>query len=127
MNPEKQEERARKRAEVILKVRTGQMTAKEAAKLLGVSRKTYYEWEQRGLQGMMEALIDKKSGRPAKEQDPETEELRQEKAKLEMKLSLAEQTQEMRDLLDSYPGLKDLVEKSGESEEEKKSDRKRSE
>ena len=101
------------------------MTAKEAAKELGVSRKTYYEWEQRGLQGMMEALQDKKSGRPAKERDPETEELRQEKARLEMQLFLAEQTQEMREILESYPGLQELVEKSEETEE-KKSGRKRS-
>jgi transposase len=50
---------ARLRAELILKVRTGQMTATAAAAALGVSRKTYYEWEVRGLRGMLRALHSK--------------------------------------------------------------------
>jgi DNA-binding XRE family transcriptional regulator len=44
---------ARQRAEVILKVRAGRMTAAHGARLLGVSRKTYYQWEQRALAGML--------------------------------------------------------------------------
>jgi hypothetical protein len=40
---EKEQELARERALVILQVRNGALTAKEEAKLLGVSRKTYYE------------------------------------------------------------------------------------
>jgi excisionase family DNA binding protein len=43
------QEKARLRAEVIMKVRCGLMTAQQAAEYLGVSRKTYYKWEQRGL------------------------------------------------------------------------------
>jgi transposase len=41
---EKELKLARQRALVILQVRSGALTAKEGAKLLGVSRKTYYEW-----------------------------------------------------------------------------------
>ena len=55
---------ARKKAEVILKVRAGLMSVTEAAKLLGVSRKTYYKWERRGLEAMMEGLCERSSGRP---------------------------------------------------------------
>lgn len=33
------------RAEVILKVQSGELTATEGAAMLKVSRKTYYEWE----------------------------------------------------------------------------------
>jgi transposase len=40
---------ARERAMVILQVHGGALTAKEGAKLLGVSRKTYYEWEEKSL------------------------------------------------------------------------------
>lgn len=32
-----------------MKVRCGLMTARQAAKQLGVSSKTFYKWEQRGL------------------------------------------------------------------------------
>jgi len=41
MSLPKDEERARERAEVIFAVRSGQITAEEGAKRLGVSRKTY--------------------------------------------------------------------------------------
>ena len=104
----KQEEQARRRAELILKVRSGQMTAKEAAKVLGVSRKTYYEWEQRGLQGMMEALLNRPPGRPEKKKDPEKEQLKEQVEDLEQKLFLSEKAQEIRKLMEGFPSLKDL-------------------
>ena len=44
---------ARRRAEVIMKVRCGLMSASQAANLLGISRKTYYKWEQRGLAALL--------------------------------------------------------------------------
>lgn len=103
-----QEEQARRRAEVILKVRSGQMTAKEAAKTLGVSRKTYYEWEQRGLQGMMEALLNRPPGRPEKKRDPEKDQLKEQVEDLEQKLFLSEKAQEIRKLMEGFPSLKDL-------------------
>ena len=105
---EKNQEQAKKRAEVILKVRTGQMTAKEAAKLLGVSRKTYYEWEERGLQGMMDALLNRPPGRPEKKKDPEKEELKKKVEGLEQELYLSEHMQEIRKLMSTLPSLKDL-------------------
>ena len=40
---------ARERALVILQVRSGALSVKEGAKRLGVSRKTYYEWEEKSL------------------------------------------------------------------------------
>jgi len=43
MTKESQQEQARQRAEMILKVRGGQITAQEAARALGISRKTYYK------------------------------------------------------------------------------------
>jgi DNA-binding XRE family transcriptional regulator len=63
---------ARKRAELILKVRSGLTTATAAAFELGVSRKTYYQWEAKAFDSMLEALIDKEPGRPAL--PPEVEE-----------------------------------------------------
>ena len=40
------------------------MSASAGAKELGVSRKTYYQWEQRGLDAMLKALTEKAPGRP---------------------------------------------------------------
>jgi len=62
------QDRARQRAEMIMKVRCGILTAKEAAAQLGVSRKTYYKWEQRGLAALLEGLDDQQAGRPKKPQ-----------------------------------------------------------
>jgi len=40
----------------------------------GVSRKTYYEWEKKGLSALMDALEDKDVGRPqTSQEDPEKE------------------------------------------------------
>ena len=44
------------------------MTAAEAARQLGVSRKTYYKWEQRGLSALLDGLSDQEPGRPEKEE-----------------------------------------------------------
>lgn len=62
----KRQANALMRAEMIMKVRCGLMTASEAATQLGVSRKTYYKWEQRGLAAMLKGVGDQKAGRPKK-------------------------------------------------------------
>lgn len=54
---------ALKRAELIMKVRCGLMSASQAATELGVSRKTYYKWERKGLCGMLESVCDRPAGR----------------------------------------------------------------
>ena len=57
---------ARLRAEMIMKVRCGLISAQQAAARLGVSRKTYYKWEQRGLSAMLNGITDQSPGRPVK-------------------------------------------------------------
>ncbi len=91
----------RVRAELILKVRAGIITATEAARQLGVSRKTYYKWENRALTAMMEGLCERSSGRPALEVDEEKEGLKKRVAKLERELRLRQQSEELRALLRS--------------------------
>ena len=92
-------EKARLRAEVIMKVRTGQLTVTAAAALLGVSRKTYYEWEARGLGGMLENLEDQTAGNPPSPVSPEQVALQERVAKLEQELEVAKQTAEIRAVL----------------------------
>jgi hypothetical protein len=95
-------EQARQRAAIVFKVRSGQITAEEGARLLRVSRKTYYEWENRALQAMTEAMEEKPAGRPAQPVDAEKEELKTRVEALEHQLSMAKKTVEVRDLLHAY-------------------------
>ena len=99
--PTPQQDKAQQRALMIVKVRSGQLTAKEAARILGVSRKTYYQWEQRGLEGMIAQLQDQFPGRPAHASDPEKEALKTQLRIAEAKLEEARQVKELREILDS--------------------------
>jgi transposase len=99
-SPQQLDREARLRAELIVKVRSGVMTASEAAKQLGVSRKTYYQWEKRGLQGMLNALNRRSGGRPAIPLDKEKEQLSQEVEKLRKQIVLLEQGRKIREILD---------------------------
>jgi transposase len=106
---------ARERALVILQVRSGVLTAKEGAKLLGVSRKTYYEWEERALKAMALALENRPAGRPTVPVDEEKEGLRERVLELEKKLDLAEKTIEVKELLAAYEEFRDKGTKKNRS------------
>jgi transposase len=98
---------ARERALVILQVRSGALTAQAGAKLLGVSRKTYYEWEERSLKAMALALENRPAGRPSVPVDEEKETLRERVRELEKKLDLAEKTLEVKELLVAFDTFRD--------------------
>src|SRR5512136_176353 len=98
---------ARERALVILRVRSGALTAKEGARELGVSRKTYYEWEERALKAMALALENRVAGRPSVPTDEEKEGLRQRIRELEKKLDLAQKSLEVKELLAAYEEFRD--------------------
>ena len=99
---EKEQKLARERALVILQVQGGTLTAKQGAQLLGVSRKTYYEWEKKSLKAMALALENRPPGRPPALMDPEKEALRERIQELEKKLDRAEKTIEVKELLGAY-------------------------
>ena len=98
---------ARDRTLVILQVRSGALTATEGAKLLGVSRKTYYEWEEKSLKAMALALENRPAGRPPVPVDKEKEGLRERILELEKKLNLAEKTIKVKELLAAYDTFRD--------------------
>jgi transposase len=125
MSDFRDKELARKRAAVIFAVRSGQITAEEGARRLGVSRKTYYEWERRALEAMTEVLEDRTPGRPSTPTDEEKERLQNEITKLQNKLFVAEKTVEVRDMLHAYELQNAGAKKSGVSEEKKRKRRKR--
>jgi len=124
MSDSKDKERARQRAAVVFAVRSGQITAEEGARRLGVSRKTYYEWESRALQAMTEAMEDRAPGRPNTPQDEEKQRLQEEVTELEKKLFVAEKTVEVRDMLHAYE-LQNAGAAKSASEEKKRKRRKK--
>jgi len=117
---EKEQKVARERALVILQVHGGTLTAKQGAKLLGVSRKTYYEWEEKSLKAMALALENRSSGRPPALMDPEKEALRERIQELEKKLDLAEKTIEVKELLGAYEEFRHKGSKKNRSIDKKR-------
>ncbi len=103
---EKDKKLARQRALMILKVRGGNITARKGAKELGISRKTYYEWEERALRAMALALENRPAGRPPVAVDEEKQELQDRVKELEKKLYLAEKTIEVRKMLSAYEAFR---------------------
>lgn len=96
--PDKTQTKARQRAQLIMKVRCGLMSACEAAKQLGVSRKTYYKWEQRGLAALLDGLCDQEPGRPEKPVNEAEQVLEQQLAELRRQNQLLEQKMILKDL-----------------------------
>jgi hypothetical protein len=117
---EKERKLARERAAIILRVRSGALTATEGAERLGISRKTYYEWEDRALQAMALALENHAPGRPSVPPDAEKEELQRKVLDLEKRLFMAEKTIEVKELFSAYD-----VHEAKKNEKEKQKDGKR--
>jgi transposase len=120
---EKERKLARERAAIILQVRSGALTATEGAERLGVSRKTYYEWEDRALQAMALALENHAPGRPPVPPDTEKEELQSKVRDLEKRLYVAEKTIEVKEMFSAY----DLHEAKKNEKKEQKDGKRRSE
>jgi len=87
------------RANLILQVRTGQITAQQAARQLGISRQAFYKWEKRGLEALLNALQDQPPGRPKGTTDPEKDQLKSRVEQLERQVRLYEQRDNLRTLL----------------------------
>jgi transposase-like protein len=90
---------ARARAQLIMQVRSGVVSAQEAARQLGISRKTYYKWERRALAAMVEALGNRDHGRPPRPVDPEKAALQRQTQELQAKLDVLQQTERIRQRL----------------------------
>jgi DNA-binding XRE family transcriptional regulator len=103
---------ALKRAEIIMKVRCGLITASQGAQELGVSRKTYYQWEQRGLAGLLNNVSEKQPGRP-ENRTPEDLSLEKELANALRENDLLRQKLKLKDLVSDikHPSGSDRTEK----------------
>jgi hypothetical protein len=103
MNP-----KAQQRAELILQVRSGQLTATAAAQTMGISRQQYYQWEARALRALLSALEDQPTGRPKTPTDPEKENLQRRVEQLEQQVQCYEQKEQLRQLLNQWAARDDL-------------------
>jgi transposase len=90
---------ARLRAEMIMKVRCGLISARQAAERLGVSRKTYYKWEQRGLSAMLDGITDQSPGRPVKAVDEDRQGLEKELADARRQIELLNHKLALKDVM----------------------------
>ncbi len=90
---------ARHRAQVIMKVRCGLMNASQAADQLGISRKTYYKWEQRGLSALLAGLEDQPPGRPSHPVDSQQQVLEKQLMQAHRDNALLKHKMELKDVL----------------------------
>jgi transposase len=97
--PSPQEMQARRRAALIVQVQSGVITATEAANQLGVSRKTYYQWEKRALAALVASQQERPGGRPAMPSDAEKETLQHQALALRDQVQVLEQTLTIRQQL----------------------------
>jgi hypothetical protein len=104
--------KAQERASVIMKVQRGEITATEGARQLGLSRKSYYGWEKRGLMGLLEGLQEEQPGRPSHPVDLEKEALKDRVAQLEKELEAAKEVEAVRLVLQDIAKIQERKEKS---------------
>jgi transposase len=123
--PQTPGEKATLRAQSILEVRSGKKTAAQAAGELGVSRKTWYKWENRALEAMIAALTDRPTGRPAgPAPDPETLRLEEEVSTLRRQVQHLEGLERVREVMRTAQGpLSDPQTGPGEGTSRKKLER----
>ena len=89
----------RLRAEMIMKVRCGLITASQAAHRLGVSRKTYYKWEQRGLNALLDGVANQSPGRPVRVSDDHRQALEGQLAEAMTQIELLNHKLALKDVL----------------------------
>ena len=92
-------ELARKRIALMVAVRGGKLSVEDAARELGISRKTYYEWEQKALSAMAEAMTNRPAGRPRTRPKPKVEALQRRVEELQDEVIMLRETQRARELL----------------------------
>lgn len=107
------EARMRLRTQLLLEVLNGKITGVQAAKRLGVSRKTWCEWQARGLEALRQSLSDRPTGRPSQPRDEEKEAMRRELEKRDREIRRLEASLQIRD------ALRDLLDPVGDGGKKK--------
>ena len=87
------------RASLILQVRSGQITAQQAAQQLGISRQAFYKWEKRALKALISALEDQPWAGPRSKRTRRRTNSKTGWEELERKVRLYQQRETLRTLL----------------------------
>lgn len=88
---------------MIVKARSGLITITDAAKELGVSRKTYYEWEKKAFEAMTTSLTDSQAGRSSIRSDSEKEELKAKLAESEREVEVLKARVQIHEIMTGNP------------------------
>ena len=88
-----------RRLRAVLEVWAGRQTAVAAARVLGISRKTFYQWEARALEGLRQSLTPGRAGRPSRRPDATQTRLAAETQQLREELRIWQQRERIRNLL----------------------------
>ena len=106
---QQKKDKAQQRAGVIMEVLSGKITVRNAARKLGVSRKTYYQWQERALSAVMGALEDQPTGRPSTPKDPQKQQMQKHIDSMEKEMITLRQSIAVKDsMLDYERVLKEL-------------------
>jgi transposase len=111
--PPESEARMQLRTQLLLEVLNGKITGVQAAKRLGVSRKTWCEWQARGLEALRQSLSDRPTGRPSQPRDEEKEAMRRELENRNREIRRLEASLQIRD------ALRDLLDPVGDGGKKK--------
>ena len=87
---------AQDKAQAVLAVWTERCQPAQVCRQLGISRKTYYQWEARALQGLLEAVTQQPPGRPRQADRPKERHLERKVDQLQKELDQAQESQEIR-------------------------------
>jgi transposase len=97
-------ELALKRVKAFILEQAERLSVTDAAKELSIARQTYYDWQRRGFDALLEAMRDRPAGRPAEPADTEKEALRRRIQELESALLVAQQQLTLRDVTRAMTG-----------------------
>ena len=84
---------------MIMKVRCGLLTARQAADRMGVSRKTFYKWEQRGISALLDGVTDQHPGRPPDPPDERCQILEKQLTEAQREIELLNRKMALKDVL----------------------------
>ena len=122
MEKERRED-ARKRLLVIMQVINGEITATKGAGLLGMSRRTYYKWEERFIESMLNSMEDRDPGRPALAVDVEKEAMEKQLKNQADQILALHMGIRVRDEMMKMPEFLEMTEDSKKSKKKRKGKR----
>ncbi len=106
-----------------MKVMNEEITAAKAAKLLNISRKSYYKWEERFMENMLDSMEVREPGRPSHAVDVEKEAMKKELKEQADQILALRMSVQVRDEMMKMPEFLEMKEDSKKSKKKRKGKR----